>query len=228
MIIINIVLSGTIPICCFRYSPAPPSLFHLFGILKGGGARKDGGILDSAYTKTPRCFFGIICYSFIFFVLNTGVGGVGGWAVRVHARTRTRNIPSPSFARGSLRGAQARWEGGKGDDVSKTGYRFIPISSSSHTLGSTSLSSVFPTSQMEKAVRSALRRIMILVILRVFFDLRRPSQWRTWTGWRVMPAAYDYDDGWRRPTSGTVGKCRCIPLTIGSITATTLPPSPSL
>jgi len=119
--------------------------------------------------------------SLFFFVLNTGVGGVGGWAARVHARTQTRNIPSPSFARGSLRGAQARWEGGKGDDDSKMDYKFIPISAL-HTLGSTSLSSVFPMSQMEKAARSDLRRIIILMILRVFFDLRCPSQWRTWTG----------------------------------------------
>lgn len=46
--------------------------------------------------------------------------------------------------------------------------RFIPISSSSHTLESTSLSSVFLTSQMEKAARSALRRIIILDPSRIF------------------------------------------------------------
>lgn len=82
-----------------------------------------------------------------FFVLNTGVGGVGGWAARVRARTRTRNIPSPSFARGSYAGRKLAEK--VAGEATRTGYRFIPISRSS-PLNPTSLP-FLATSRMEKA-----------------------------------------------------------------------------
>jgi len=82
-IIINIVLSGTISIAFAAYRLPPPSP------PKAVGARRDGGTFDGACTK-PRCFFVIICYIFIpfFFILNTGVGGVGRVQV-AHASVRT-------------------------------------------------------------------------------------------------------------------------------------------
>lgn len=165
-----------IPICCFRYLYQLLLLYFTRLVFwKSEEPVRTGGTLDSAYTKTPWCFFGIICLSLFFFVLNTGVGGVGGWAARVRARTRTRNIPSPSFARGSLRGAQTRWEGdGVGDDVSRTGYRFIPLSRSPHVLGPYLSSISCNVSDGKSSLIRLPERVTIPTILHVFLNRDAP------------------------------------------------------
>lgn len=105
---------------------APPSRFHSSDT---GNRRSPQGRVghSTALIRRRRDVFSISFVIFLFFILffcfehwSRWCGGFGPHAYS-HG-TRVRNIPSPSFARRSLREAQVFWSSGeRDDDVSRKG-----------------------------------------------------------------------------------------------------------